>query len=297
MANRTQKDAHTIKGTNPQYLVEKIIRMRIYDSKFWKEECFGISAELIVDKGMELRYVGGVYGGNVRPTPFICLQLKMLQIQPEKDIIIEFIRQEEFKYIRALGAMYMRLTGTSVEIYKYLEPLYNDYRKLRYMTKEGRFEIIHLDEFVDKLLKEERVCDIQCPRLQKRQVLEESAELEPRVSALEEDLDNLSSSSSDEEERDKSPARKSSPDYGSRRRSSRTPERRRSRSKERDRRRSRSTERKHRSRHSPEAKLRLKSDKDKSSRDRKRTRENSYEREIREANELRAKLGLAPLEQ
>ena len=26
MANRTVKDAHTVKGTNPQYLVEKIIR-------------------------------------------------------------------------------------------------------------------------------------------------------------------------------------------------------------------------------------------------------------------------------
>ena len=26
MANRTVKDAQTIKGTNPQYLVEKIIR-------------------------------------------------------------------------------------------------------------------------------------------------------------------------------------------------------------------------------------------------------------------------------
>ncbi len=43
MANRTQKDAHTIKGTNPQYLVEKIIRMRIYDSRYWKEECFALS--------------------------------------------------------------------------------------------------------------------------------------------------------------------------------------------------------------------------------------------------------------
>lgn len=45
MANRTQKDAKSIKGTNPQYLVEKIIRTRIYDSKYWKEQCFGLSCE------------------------------------------------------------------------------------------------------------------------------------------------------------------------------------------------------------------------------------------------------------
>ncbi|NXJ23888.1 PR38A factor, partial [Dicrurus megarhynchus] len=165
-ANRTVKDAVTIKGTNPQYLVEKIIRTRIYDSKYWKEECFALTAELLVDKGMELRYIGGIYAGNVKPTPFLCLCLKMLQIQPEKDIAVEFIRQEDYKYIRALGAMYIRLTFTSIEVYKYLEPLYNDYRKLRLMNSDGRFEIVHMDEFIDGLLREERYCDIHLPRLQ-----------------------------------------------------------------------------------------------------------------------------------
>lgn len=45
MANRTAKDAATVKGTNPQYLIEKIIRTRIYDSMFWKEKCFGLSGK------------------------------------------------------------------------------------------------------------------------------------------------------------------------------------------------------------------------------------------------------------
>lgn len=58
--------------------------------------CF-VLAELVVDKAMELRFVGGVYGGNIKPTPFLCLTLKMLQIQPEKDIIVEFIKNEDFK--------------------------------------------------------------------------------------------------------------------------------------------------------------------------------------------------------
>jgi pre-mRNA-splicing factor 38A len=71
-----------------------------------------------VDKAMELKSVGGIYGGNVKPTPFLCLILKMLQIQPEKDIIIEFIRNEDFKYVRALGAFYMRLTASSADVYK-----------------------------------------------------------------------------------------------------------------------------------------------------------------------------------
>lgn len=123
------------------------------------------------------RFIGGVYGGNVKPTPFLCLILKMLQIQPEKDIIVEFIKNEEFKYVRALGALYMRLTGSSLDCYKYLEPLFNDNRKLRRQNKQGKFELIHMDEFIDDLLREERCCDVILPRIQKRHVLEENNEL------------------------------------------------------------------------------------------------------------------------
>ena len=46
---------------------------------------------------MELDHVGGTFGGNVKPTPFLCLVLKMLQIQPEKEIVVEFIKNEDYK--------------------------------------------------------------------------------------------------------------------------------------------------------------------------------------------------------
>lgn len=148
---------------------------------------FLIAEKLI--SAMEIRYLGGVFGGNIRPTPFLCLTLKMLQIQPEKDIVVEFIKNEEFKYVRALGAYYLRLTGSSIDCYKYLEPLYNDNRKLRIQNREGKFEIIHMDEFIDELLRSDRVCDVILPRIQKRYVLEENNELEPKVSALDDDLE------------------------------------------------------------------------------------------------------------
>ena len=41
------------------------------------------------------------------------------------------------RYVRALGALYMRLVGTSLDCYKYLEPLYLDYRKLKMLNKLG----------------------------------------------------------------------------------------------------------------------------------------------------------------
>ena len=40
--------------------------------------------------------------------------------------------------MRILGAFYLRLTGTDSDIYLYLEPLYNDYRKLRMKKPDGR---------------------------------------------------------------------------------------------------------------------------------------------------------------
>ncbi|CAB4019910.1 Pre-mRNA-splicing factor 38A [Paramuricea clavata] len=166
MANRTVTDAKSVKGTNPQYLVEKIVRTRIYESKYWKEQCFALSAELLVDKAMGLEYIGGTFGGNIKPTPFLCLVLKMLQIQPEKEIVVEFIKNDDYKYVRALGAIYMRLVGTSLDVYNYLEPLLNDYRKLKVQNKMEVFELTHIDEFIDELLREDRVCDVILPRIQ-----------------------------------------------------------------------------------------------------------------------------------
>lgn len=42
------------------------------------------------------------------------------------------------RYVRVLGAFYLRLTGTVADVYQYLEPLYNDYRKIRHKLSDGR---------------------------------------------------------------------------------------------------------------------------------------------------------------
>ncbi|KAK4883780.1 hypothetical protein RN001_000051 [Aquatica leii] len=274
MANRTVKDAKSIHGTNPQYLVEKIIRSRIYDSKYWKEECFALTAELLVDRAMELRYIGGVFGGNIKPTPFLCLILKMLQIQPEKDIVVEFIKNEEFKYVRALGAYYMRLTGSSLDCYKYLEPLYNDNRKLRRQNRQSQFELVHMDEFIDELLRDERVCDVILPRIQKRHVLEENNEIEAKVSALEDDLDE--DMELEEEKHAEQPAKREEKERHRERK------RDKSRSKERERDKHRDKEKKHRDKDKERDKDRERDrdkDREKDRRDRDRRKDDDRKRD------------------
>jgi pre-mRNA-splicing factor 38A len=47
-----------------------------------------------------------------------------------------------------------------------------------------------MDSFIDDLLHQPRVCDIILPRLTSRYTLEQNDELEPRESALEDDLDD-----------------------------------------------------------------------------------------------------------
>lgn len=96
MANRTAAGAVSIHGRDPQLLVEKIIRERIYESIYWKEACFGINAGLLVERAAEIDHVGGLYG-NQRPSPFLCLLLKMLQLQPDMEIVHQFINNEKLK--------------------------------------------------------------------------------------------------------------------------------------------------------------------------------------------------------
>jgi len=189
MTTQTDPLAKSVRGTNPQNMMEKITRDKVYAMTFWKEKCFAVSAETLVDLAVtDLTQIGGIYGGNNRATEFLCLTLKMLQIAPEREIVIEFIKNEDHKYARLLGAFYLRLVGNSAEVYRYLEPLLNDYRKVRRRVKSGGCELTTVDAFIDELLTKDFCCDIALPRLAKRFALEATGALEERKSLLEEEV-------------------------------------------------------------------------------------------------------------
>lgn len=191
MANQTASTAASIHGTNPQYLVGKVFRQHIYDSLYWKEECFGLTVTGVMEKSTKLTHIGGSFGMHSQPIPFICLALKLLQLQPDHDMVLALIEQDDFKYMRALAAFYFRLTATSsADIYQQLEPLYRDYRKLRRREEDGSYSLSFMDEFVDDLLRESFMFHITLPHLAKRLVLEDSGELAPRLSPLDDDSDS-----------------------------------------------------------------------------------------------------------
>lgn len=180
-----------VHGDNPLKLFEKAVRDRIVDSYYWKEQCFGLNAATLLDRAVELTFIGGTYGVAQKPTPFLCLAFKLLQITPEREVI-EFyltLAGEEFKYLRALAAFYVRLAWEKDdEVYTTLEPLLEDRRKLKRRTREG-WELTFVDQFVDDLLVKGRVCATTLPKINPRLFLEDEERLEPRVSALGEELE------------------------------------------------------------------------------------------------------------
>ena len=47
--------------------------------------------------------------------------MKLLQINPEKAIISEFLQNKDYKYINALSMFYIRLTQKPKELYPAIE--------------------------------------------------------------------------------------------------------------------------------------------------------------------------------
>ncbi len=167
--------------------VELILRNRVFNSYYWKEKCFGLTSETIIDKILELKYIGGMNHSSNQPTDFICLFIKLLQLNPSEEIIDEYLSDPDLKYLRALTALFIRFAYPPVKIYTKLEKLYCDYKKLVILKSKG-YAIIHMDEYIDSLLNEEHIFEISLPKIPKRNVLEENGELKPYVSVLENEL-------------------------------------------------------------------------------------------------------------
>ncbi|POS86718.1 PRP38-domain-containing protein [Erysiphe pulchra] len=173
-------------GLNPATIMEKPVRERIVDCYFWKDQCFAVNEADIVNRVVHsVNFIGGTYGDSQRPSPFLCLAFKLLQLSPSDDILKEYLQYggEKFKYLRALALFYIRLTRQPKNIYEILEPYLCDYRKLRKRGRVGT-SLTYMDAFVDDLLTKDRVCGTTLWKIPKRTILEDLEVLELRISPL-----------------------------------------------------------------------------------------------------------------
>ena len=167
--------------------VDLILINRVFNYYYWKDKSFGLTSETIIDKALELKYIGGMNHSSNQPTDFICLFIKLLQLNPSEEIIDEYLSDPDFKYLRALTALFIRFAYPPEKIYTKLEKLYCDYKKLVILKSKG-YAITHMDEYIDQLLNEENIFEISLPKIPKRTVLEENGSLQPYVSVLENEL-------------------------------------------------------------------------------------------------------------
>jgi len=174
-------------GLNPATIMEKPVRERIIDSYFWKDQCFAVNEADIINRVVDhVHFIAGTYGDSQRPSPFLCLAFKLLQLGPSEEIIREYLDYggEKFKYLRALAVFYVRLTFKAKDVYLFLEPYLEDRRKLRRKTRFGGNTLTYMDAFVDDLLVKDRMCSTTLWKMPKRVMLEDQEILEPRVSPV-----------------------------------------------------------------------------------------------------------------
>jgi pre-mRNA-splicing factor 38A len=183
MANQTARDAIKVRGSDPQLFIEKLTRERIYQSRYWRENCYGVTIADVASLATDLSHVGGLYGQARKPTAFICLVLKLLQLGPTSDMLQEFFDQSHFKYATLVAAFYLRVVGDAQDVFDTLEEMLADYRKIVVRRNSGEFELTHIDQVVDDLLVEEDVFGIKLPRMQHRLVLTKLG-MPPRVTSL-----------------------------------------------------------------------------------------------------------------
>jgi pre-mRNA-splicing factor 38A len=179
-------------ASDAQRILPSILRDRIYESRYWKEQCFGIDAETILDRSREIDSLGITYGGSSRPTHFVCLLLKLLQIRPDLTVLKAYLDhstpvapplsspRNDLRYMRALAVLYVRLVGTPRTVFELLEPCMSDFRTVHIISQDGSFKCIFFDEFVESLIgasNSVESIDLPLPYLPSRKALEDKGVL------------------------------------------------------------------------------------------------------------------------
>lgn len=146
------------KGVNSTELAEKIVRERVFDSLYWKLNCFNVNAATILNRCVELRCVGS-FEQSGRPFPFLCLFVKLIQMLPPSEIIEFYLEQHEFKYLKVLALLYVRIVERDQDT---LRQHLSDYRKI-ILFENGAWTLTTVDVIVDRLLTEDFFIGLTLP--------------------------------------------------------------------------------------------------------------------------------------
>lgn len=193
---------------NKSNIIETIVRNRIKDSIFYKQYLFLTNEQTILPIIINQVHCLAGLDSNNRPSNFLCCLLRLLEINPSREIINLFLSYPQFKYLTCLTLMFIRLTRSPVEIYTLFDTYNANYSKIRMLSSSPKivngipinYSISYIDEFVDNLIHQERYLGIILPRIEPRYKLAERGVVLERqylVKSLEEEVKEESEFESD----------------------------------------------------------------------------------------------------
>lgn len=168
-----------VRGRAPQHLLDPKTRHKIYNSVYWMQYCFGVNLVTFVDRAQMLQGVGGLYGPLKLPCNFLCLFLKLLELEPSHQAILYMLNCKcwQMKHLQLLAAFYVRFTFPCEQVYLNLEPMLQQYNQIAIMKTNG-WELSYFDLIIQSFLQDQFWCGVQMPPLTPR------VGIEPRISPL-----------------------------------------------------------------------------------------------------------------
>ena len=168
-----------VRGMAPQHLIEPKTRHKIYHSVYWMQYCFGVDLVTFIDRAQLIQGVGGLFGNFKQPCNFLCLFLKLLELEPSEAIIRKMLDTKcwQMKYLRLLAALYVRFTFPCEQVYLTLEPLLNQYNQIPILKSTG-WEITYFDCVINSFINDEFWCGLSFPPMTPR------VGIQPRLSPL-----------------------------------------------------------------------------------------------------------------
>jgi pre-mRNA-splicing factor 38A len=129
-----------------------VLRKRIQRNQFWVDKCADASFLDVVSLAADLEYIEGFIGEAGRPTPFVCLLLRLMQLQPTGELLDEMIRQDKLKYLKFIAITLVRLVEEDPTIvHAALDVGLAQYTSLRVRTESGEVSVMPFDLVCEKL--------------------------------------------------------------------------------------------------------------------------------------------------
>jgi len=166
---------------------------RALQTPFYLGECAQAHFGHAISELADIRVVSTITHGL--PSHGICWLARIARLRPSPEVVCYLVSQPHFKYLAAYFAIFLRMTMRGVGVYRLLEPLYQDPRRLLVcFPGEGNdgigpvsgdaMHVLHFDEFVELLLASDSFLGIRALPLRPRRELEARGFLSPLIDVL-----------------------------------------------------------------------------------------------------------------